>query len=169
MEYYKLAKVLKPQGLKGELKLQPYTDDHERFYDLSHIYIKKGGAYEPHDIQSARLYKQFAYLKITGIDSCEDAEALRGHFLYIDRESAQKPEDSYFIADLIGMSVKAEDGSVYGTVKDVFNTGAADIYIISGTASFMFPAAPGVISDIDEKNRIITVNSTKLKEVAVYD
>lgn len=169
MEYYKLAKVLKPQGLKGELKLSPFTDNPERFYGLSHIYVKNNGKFESRAVQSARLYKQFAYLKIEGVESCEDAEALRGSFLYVDRQSAKKPEDSYFIADLIGMEVEDEKGSKLGTVEDVFNTGAADIYRVSGAKCFMFPAAPGAITDIDEQNRVIIVSAKRLEEVAVYD
>lgn len=169
MDYYKLAKVLKPQGLKGELKLKPYTDNPERFYDLSHIYIKKDNNYIKHDVEHARLYKQFAYLKIEKIDSCEDAEELRNAFLYIDKASAKKPDDSYFIADLIGMKVMDQNSKEYGELKEIFNTGSVDIYCVNSQKNFMFPAAPGVIIDINESTRIITVDNVRLSEVAVYD
>ena len=169
MDFLKLAKVLKPQGLKGELKLEPFTDNPERFYDLSHIYMKCNGEYVCRKVYEGRTYKQFAFIKIEGVGSCEEAEKLRGSFIYLDKESAVKEEGSYFIADLIGMLAKGASGITYGRVKDVFNTGAADIYRVEGEKSLMFPAAPGVIISVDENERIITLDDKKLDEVAVYD
>lgn len=169
MEYYKLARVLKPQGLKGEFKLKPFVDDISRFYDLSHIYLKKNNTYTEYPVEKARTYKQFAYLKVTGIEDCDAAEAIRGEYIYINRADAKKPEGSHFIADLIGMEVVGTDGTLYGTLKDVLQTGAADIYEIRGGRNFMLPAVPHIVLTIDEEQRVITVNSARLGEVAVYD
>ena len=108
-------------------------------------------------------------VKIEKIDSCEDAEELRNAFLYIDKASAKKPDDSYFIADLIGMKVMDQNSKEYGELKEIFNTGSVDIYCVNSQKNFMFPAAPGVIIDINESTRIITVDNVRLSEVAVYD
>ena len=170
MDYYKLAKVLKPQGLKGELKLKPYTDDPERFYDLSHIFIKSNNEFIKYNVNAARLYKQFVYLKIDEINTYEEADKHRNSFLYIDKNSAKKPEGSYFIADLIGMKVIDEHNNTYGELSNVFNTGSTDIYCVkNGKKELMFPAAPGVIISVDEEKRLIIINSIRLDEVAVYD
>ena len=77
MDYFELGQVLKSQGIKGEVKLRPYTDDLERFGALCHVYLKKGGTYQKHSVQSARVYKEFAFLKIEGIDDRNAAEELR--------------------------------------------------------------------------------------------
>ena len=169
MDYYKLAKVLKPQGLKGEFKLKPFVDDISRFYDLSHIYLKKNNEYIKYPVEKSRTYKQFAYIKVTGIEDCNAAEAIRDCFVYIDKASAKKPEGSYFIADLIGMEVRDSAGKVYGELSDVMQTGAADIYEIKGKRNFMVPAVPHIVLEINEDKRVITVDSARLGEVAVYD
>lgn len=169
MDYYKLARVLKPQGLKGEFKLKPFVDDISRFYDLSHIYLKKENQYIEYLVEKARTYKQFAYLKVTGIEDCDAAEALRGSYIYIDKASAKKPEGSHFIADLIGMEIRGTDGFLYGVLKNVLQTGAADIYEVKGEKSFLFPAVPHVVLSVDEEKRVISVDHARLKEVAVYD
>ena len=169
MDYYKLAKVLKPQGLKGEFKLKPFVDDISRFYDLSHIYLKKNNSYVEYPVEKARTYKQFAYLKVTGIEDCDAAESIRGEYIYIDKAAAKKPEGSHFIADRIGMEVIGTDGTLYGTLKDVMQTGAADIYEIKGKRNFMVPAVPHIVLEINEDKCIITVDSARLDEVAVYD
>ena len=169
MDYYKLAKVLKPQGLKGEFKLKPFVDDISRFYDLSHIYLKKNNEYIKYPVEKSRTYKQFAYLKVTGIEDCDAAEAIRNSFVYIDKASAKKPEGSHFIADLIGMEVRDAAGKVYGELSDVMQTGAADIYCVKAQKSFLFPAVPHVVLNIDEDANTITVDADRLAEVMVYD
>jgi len=169
MDYYKLAKVLKPQGLKGEFKLKPFVDDISRFYDLSHIYLKKNNEYIKYTVEKSRTYKQFAYLKVTGIEDCDAAEAIRNSFVYIDKASAKKPEGSHFIADLIGMEIRDANGNAFGELSDVMQTGAADIYCVKAKKSFLFPAVPHVVLNIDEDANVITVDADRLAEVMVYD
>ena len=130
MDYFELGQVLKSQGIKGEVKLRPYTDDLERFGALCHVYLKKGGTYQKHSVQSARVYKEFAFLKIEGIDDRNAAEELRGQSIYIDREhAAPLPEGAYYIADLIGLRVEEEGGEVVGVVEDIIKiAGGMDVY-----------------------------------------
>ena len=85
----------------------------------------------PLEIQNVKFFKQFVILKFKGIDNINDIEKYRGKSLMIDREDAvDLDEDEYFIADMIGMKVCTEDGSEFGTLKDVMETGANDVYII---------------------------------------
>lgn len=169
-KYLKLGKMLKPQGIKGEIKLSPYTDNLERFLDLPHIFFQVRGEYQKYNVQHARLYKTFAYLKLEGIDTIEQAEPFRGHFLYIDRENAAKlPQGAHYICDLIGLAVEDSEGVLLGQVKDVMNTGAADIYVVRGERNMMFPAAPGVIQKVDVAGGKILVDKKRLEEVAIDD
>ena len=120
-------------------------------------------------MEHARTYKQFAFVKIKGVERFEEADLLRGAFLYIDKAHAVKPEGSHFIADLIGMQVQDRQGKRYGTLNDVLQTGATDIYVVAGDCNFLFPAAKHVVLDIDETARVILIDETRLREVAVYD
>ena len=170
MDYFKLAQVLKPQGLKGELKCKAFTDDLSRFFDLPHVFIKKRDGFEKRLVLEARLYKQFAYLKIAGCDDIEAAEKLRNRFLYIDRQNAAKiPEGSYYIADLIGLDVVTEDGKLLGVLKNVIQTGGTDVYEVEGKSHFLFPSVSHVVLSVDLTSGKMTVDQSELGQVAVYD
>lgn len=170
MDYFELGQVLKSQGIKGEVKLRPYTDDLERFGALCHVYLKKGGAYQKHSVQRARVYKEFAFLKIEGIDDRNAAEELRGQSIYIDREhAAPLPEGAYYIADLIGLRVEEEGGEVVGVVEDIIKiAGGMDVYQVkTEKGNILFPAAPGVIVQKDIQAGRMVVDKKRLNEVCV--
>ncbi len=167
-EHFELGSVLKPQGIKGEIKLKPYSGDLSRFNTLEKIYIKIGDVYSETAVLSARTYKQFAYIYIEGCTDRNTAETYRNKIFYIKREDAPPLEEGeFYLADLEKLELHDQNGSLLGVVDNVMNTGAADIYIISGDNPFMFAAAPGVILSVDAYK--IVVDSVRLAEVAVYD
>ena len=135
-----------------------------------YVFIKSKNEYIKYPVLSARTYKQFAYVKLEGIDSIEEAEPLRNKFLYIDRDHAAALPDGFdYIEDIIGCVV-SDGKEVLGEVKDIFNTGAADIYVVNGIKnSFMFPVAPGVILSRDVSQKLIIVDRSRLAEVAIDD
>jgi len=168
MGYLTLGQVLKPQGIKGELKLKPFVDDLTRFLELPHVFLKVRGRYEKRRVDSARTYKRFAYIKLEGCDDRNTAETLRGEYLYIDRENAAKlPEGASYIADLIGLAVEDETGRQLGTLAEILQTGGVDIYSVRGKRNFLFPLAPGVLLKKDLENRVIVVDQKRLEEVSV--
>lgn len=168
MDFFKVGQVLKPQGIRGEVKIRPFVDDLGRFDSIDHIFMKKRGEYLRYDVESARTYKDFAYIKIGGVNDRNEAELLRGAFFYIDRKNASPlPEGAHYVADLIGMELRDGNGEVLGTVADIMNTGSADIYTVTGKGRFMFPKAPGVITNVDEKAGVIYVDDRRLSEVRV--
>lgn len=170
MDYFKLAQVLKPQGIKGEVKLKAFVDDLSRFENLPHIFLKKDGAVEKRAVTSSRVYKQFAYIKFEGCDDRNAAERFRNHFLYIDREHAAKlPEGAHYIADLIGLEVKDESGTLIGVLQDVLQTGGVDVYCLQAEdGQLLFPLAPGVVLKKDVEGGEIVVSREKLEEVMVH-
>ena len=118
-------------GIRGEVKVYPTTDDVHRFEELESVLLDTGKEYRELKIKSVKYFKQYAILKFKGIDNINDIEKYKGKSLFVTRENAQPlGEDEYYIADLIGMEVYLEDGSHFGTVKDVMETGANDVYII---------------------------------------
>ncbi len=161
--------MLKPQGIKGELKLKTFVDDLDRFYELPYVFLKSKGGYEKRQVEDVWTYKEFAFVKLSGCDDRNAAEALRGAYLYVDRENAVElpDEDTFFIADLIGCLVLNEAGGEYGRVEEVLNTGGLDIYHVKGNKSLLFPAAPGVITRVDVEGKRLFVDAKRLEEVAV--
>lgn len=148
-------------GVRGEVKVFPMTDDVTRFRQLKKVYLDTGREMLPLEIQNVKFFKQFAILKFKGIDNINDIEKYRGKSLMIDREDAvDLDEDEYFIADMIGMKVYTEDGSEFGTLKDVMETGANDVYIIDSPeyGEVLIPAIRECILDVDMDEDRMTIH-----------
>ena len=148
-------------GVRGEVKVFPTTDDVTRFRQLKKMYLDTGREMLPLEIQNVKFFKQFAILKFKGIDNINDIEKYRGKSLMIDREdAADLEEDEYFIADMIGMKVCTEDGSEFGTLKDVMETGANDVYIIDSLehGEVLIPAIRECILDVDMDEERMTIH-----------
>ncbi len=168
MDRFEIAKVLKPQGIKGELKLEAYTDDIYNLETVEVFYTFENGDYIPHEVESIRISLGVPYLKLKGVDTRNDAEDMRNKYLYIDREDASPLEDGeYYLADLIGMKVQDDRGTLIGTLEDIMDNGAGLIYCVRGERQILFPLVPGLEKETDLDNGIITVDSEILKRVMV--
>jgi 16S rRNA processing protein RimM len=170
-EYFELGRVLKPQGIRGEVKIDAYTDDMGRFAYLDHVYIKQDSEMRKVAVQSKRADKTFAYLKLEGTDDRNAAEALRGTILFIDRQNAaQLPEGSYYIEDMIGLLVVDTKGNELGRLCEIIKTGGTDVFRVESTRGIlMFPSVPHVVLHTDVESGRILVDAESLKEVCVYD
>jgi 16S rRNA processing protein RimM len=160
-----IGTVLKPQGLKGEIKVMPHTDDVARFMLLKSVIIDG----EQIKVSAVDVRGGLAYIMLEGIESREDAERLRGKLLSVDRKDAIKPPPGfYFIADLIGCEVFA-DGERLGVLKEIYQNGAADVYEVRGEKNLMFPALKTVLKSVDIEAKRIELYAERLAEVAVYE
>ena len=102
-EYLMIGEVLKPQGVRGEVKIKPYAADLEAFHDWKTLYLLDGTVYQPIKASCSRVHDGFAYVTLGECKTMDDAEKLRGQKLYIDRAHALSlAEDDVYISDLIG-------------------------------------------------------------------
>ena len=170
-EYFELGRILKPQGIRGEVKIDAYTDDMGRFAYLDHVYVQRDEKMQKVPVQSKRADNAFAYLKLEGTDDRNAAEALRGAMLYIDRKNAAKlPEGRHYIEDMIGLLVVDTNGCEIGRLSEIIKTGAADVFRVEGqNCVMMFPSVPHVVLQTDVEAGKILVDADSLKEVCVYD
>ena len=166
-----IGEVLKPQGIRGEVKVKPVTCDPERFYDLEQVFFEKNGQYEPVQVLSARVDKSGAYLLLEGVSDRNEAEKLRGQLLYIDREHAvELPEDAEFICDLIGCHGADDEGRDLGELVDVMQPGGNDVYVFRGPlGEVLVPALKDVVVRVDVRAREILFDARRLGEVAVFE
>ena len=149
-QYLEIGKIVATQGLKGEFRVQYYCDSAEVICSFDRLFL--GKEKQEFEVTNARPHKTLAILKLEGIDTVEQAKALVGKMLYMNRDDAELPEDVYFIQDLIGLTVKdADSGKIYGKIDDVYQNGAADVYSIKTEkgGQLMFPAIPEVLLDVD--------------------
>ena len=151
--------ITQTHGVRGEVKVFPTTDDVNRFKKLKQIILDTGKETMPLEIQSVKFFKQFVILKFKGIDNINDIEKYKRCSLYVTREHAVAlEEDEYFIADMIGMEVCTEDGNIFGTLKDVIETGANDVYVIENAehGEVLVPAIKECIRSVDiEKGQMM--------------
>ena len=148
-------------GVRGEVKVYPTTDDPERFLDLEEVILDTGRERLPLKIENVKFFKNMVILKFKGYDNINDIEKYKGRDLYITRDQAvELEEDEYFIADLIGMSVVAEDGTVLGTLADVMPTGANDVYVVrtENGKELLIPAIKECILNVDVEERTMKIH-----------
>lgn len=154
----KVGIISSTHGVRGEVKVFPTTDDAKRFKNLKEVLMDTEKELCPLQIENVRFFKQFVILKFKDYDRLDDVEKFRGKALFVTREHAVKlNKDEYFIADLIGMNVTADDGILKGRLKDVLQTGANDVYVISleDGRELLLPAIKECVLDISfEKNEI---------------
>ena len=170
MDYIRIGFVQKPQGIKGELKVEMLTDYPERFSDLKRVYIESGNAYESIGVRSAKVRSDAVYMMFEGICERNGAEALRGKYICVTRDEAVKlPEGRYFISDLIGCEVYDDLGNLLGVLQDVLHTGPVDIYSIKGHKSFMAPAIKSLLISVDIQAKRIVLDAKNLEEVVLWE
>ena len=135
--------ITSTHGVRGEVKVYPTTDDPRRFRRLKEVVLDTGKEKMNLEIEGVKFFKQFVILKFKGLDNINDIEKYRQKSLYVTRKNAVRLQrDEYFIADLIGLKVQDEDGKELGTVKDVIETGANDVYEVemADGKSLLLPA-----------------------------
>lgn len=151
------GKIVNTHGIKGELKVVPWCDYPEFLCEFDTIYIGKEKT--PYTVDSARVHKNTVLIRLSGINTPEAANALRNKIVYIDRNEIELEEGTYFIQDIIGLTVKnADTGKIYGEIKDVLQTGANDVYEIkNGDKTYLVPAIEDVVIETDIDNSIMLI------------
>jgi 16S rRNA processing protein RimM len=157
-EFLEAGKVVGTHGIKGELRVEPWCDSADYLATFKTLYWENGRT--PVSVTSARVHKSLVLMKLEGVDSATQGDLLRGKVLYLARKDAKLPKGRYFIQDLIGMKVcDADTGRVYGELKEVFQTGANDVYRIAGPdgKEYLFPAVDEMIAETNLETDTILV------------
>ena len=172
-EYIEVGQIVKPQGIKGEVKLIPMTDDPMRFEGENTFFFEENGAYTPVTARFSRFDGQAVYLFIDGVNDRNAAEELRGRYLLVDRaHAAQLDEDEFFIVDLIGLSGFDETGKSYGTLTEVMQPGGNDVYVFvdkKARKEYLIPALKSVVTSTNPEKGEMVLDSKRLSEVSVIN
>lgn len=159
-----VGEIVKPQGIRGELKVKPFTDSAEDFRAFKRVFLD-GAEYK---VMSVRTGGGAVFLGLSGVYDRNAAELLRGKQITVLRGEAPDPEEgSYYIADLLGCDVVTETGEKLGTLKEI-RQAATDIYTLEMNGKeVLFPVAAGVVLAVDPQAGKITVSKKRFFEVAV--
>ncbi|KUK11430.1 MAG: Ribosome maturation factor RimM [Clostridia bacterium 41_269] len=155
-----VAKVINTHGIKGEVKAVPLSDFKDRYQQLKEVFIKEKNEYSPLNLEKVRWHKGNLLLKFKEISSINEAELLKGNYIFINRSDAvELPKDTYYIFEIVGLEVyDAENNVKLGIVTEVLQTGANDVYIIKDSSGreLLVPALKKVVVKVDlEKNRML--------------
>ncbi len=156
-KYLECGEITRIHGLNGGLVVSHYCDSYEVFSDLKRIYLKSAGSYVEIKVKRIVPYKAGALITLEGVTNADEAMKYRGKTIYADRDDLKIDEDSYFIADLLGLPVIDLDTKErYGTLKEVANYGAQDIYVIKreGKSDAYIPAVPEFVKEISLEDGI---------------
>ncbi len=156
-----IGQIVNSYGIKGFLKVVPYTDDVTRYGNLKTIYIEKNKKLEEKEIEEVKYHKNLVLLKLKGIDDIDETLQYKNCLIKIDRKDAvELPEDSYFIVDLIDMEVYTDEEKFLGKIVDVFPTGSNDVYVVKDELGkqTLLPAIGDVIKNVDVANKKMIVH-----------
>ena len=172
-EYLIIGQVVKPQGIRGEVKVRPITSDIGRFEGLESVYTLNGkGEYVSHAITVNRLAEDAVYMRFEGCEDRDEAEKLRNELLYIDRAHAlELDEDSNFLVDLYGLRGVVDDGRDLGKIVEVMQPGGNDVYVFRGgpLGEVLVPALKSVVLSVDLTAGEMRLDGKRLNEVGLFN
>jgi 16S rRNA processing protein RimM len=163
----RIGLIVKPQGIRGEVKVQPLTDDINRYKNLKEVIIDD----KNYRVTSAIIGGGTVFLSLFGVSDRNVAETFRGKYIYVTRENAIPLEEGrYFIFDIIGCSVITDSGEEIGQVSDVFSsrTDVFTVKCIDGRI-LRFPFLKDLVMSVDVEDKKIIVNGKRLLEVSCYE
>lgn len=167
-EMVAIGLVVKPQGRKGEVLVQPLSDRPDRFPTLRAVYVPgEGGAARAMAVVDCWPHKDRFVLKLEGVDSIDDAEKFRGMDVRIpEGDLPALPRGSYYHHQLKGLAAFDEAGAALGTVHDILETGgeAPVLALRAGGAETLIPLAEAFVREVDlERGRIVVVRPEYLE------
>ena len=145
-----VGRVIKPHGVQGEVRVELMTDLPQRFKWLKTVYVGERNP-RPVVVESVRFHQEFVLLKLSGYPTRTEAEALRNELLQVPEEEAIPLEEGeYFLHQLLGLEVQTEDGQSLGRLTDVLETGANNVFVVSGAdGEHLIPDIPDVVQAVD--------------------
>jgi 16S rRNA processing protein RimM len=159
MELITVGRILRPQGRRGEVRVEPLTDDPARLAALTDCYLVPPDAGEPRRIETVRFQGAMPVVKLAGTDSIDAAEALTGRLVAIPREAARPlPPDHFYAFDLVGCRVRTPEGRPLGVIEDVSPGPAHDLWVVRADArQWLLPAVTAIVERVDLTERVVVV------------
>lgn len=160
-QYLEVGKIVGTHGIRGEMRVECWANSPEFLKKFKKLYLDEGKTALS---VSCRPHKNIALMTVKGVETIEAADRMRGKVLYIDRNDAKLSEGEHFVQDIIGLSVTdADNGTVYGTVKDVLKTGSNDVYEMADTSGKLFyiPVIPDIMAGFDFDKGAVYIHPMK--------
>lgn len=160
IKYFEIGKIVNTQGVKGDVRVVPITDEPERFLKLKVALVDNGKSKKEYSIENIWFHKTFVIIKFKGIDDMTAAEKLKGTSIKIDRKDAiPLEENEYYISDLYDMDVYTDEGEYLGIINDIIFTASNDVYEVKNNdTTILLPAIKQCILNVNINERKMTVH-----------
>ncbi len=159
-EILEIGQVVNTHGIRGEIKIQPWCDDPVIFDELEYIYLDG----ERYKVVKNRLHKNCEIVAVEGVNNINDAELLRNKIVTVPREDlGELPEGTYYVADLLGLEVRTNEGKVLGKIDDVIRTGSNDVYQVKcpGRKDILIPVIEEAVNEVNVDDGYVIVTLMK--------
>ena len=159
-ELFRVGVISNTHGIRGEVKVYPTTDNVRRFDDLKEVILDTGKEQLNLHVTSVKYFKNMVILKFKEFDNINDIIPYKGMDLLVTRENAIPLEEGeYYIADIIGSKVITDEDKILGTLTDVLQTGANDVYVVKTKdgKEVLLPSIEECILDRDIENKIVHI------------
>lgn len=155
-----VGQIVNTYGIKGFVKVNPLVDNNNQFKSFKTVYIQFKNNLKELQVEEVKFSKNQVLLKFKGIETIEQAESLRNYYLQVKREDIKLEKGAYFIVDLIGLEVYTEEGKLLGTLKEVLQPGANDVYVVENEAKqeILLPVIPDVVKQVDIEGKKVIVD-----------
>lgn len=170
-DYFLIAQILRPHGIKGELKIKSFSEDLDNLFAVKNLYIKNNEGYSPIEVDGFHLHSGEVLLQLHNVYDRNTAETYRNLELYIARADASPLEEGeFYINDILGFALVDSQGNALGTLQEVLTAYATNVYqATSPRGTLLFPAVEGVVERVDFENSCLILNEERLAEVATYE
>lgn len=152
-QYLEAGRIVNTHGVRGELKAEAWTDEPAVLAGLDTLYLEG----RPLRVENARVHKGFVLLKLEGVDTVEEAMAMKGKTLFADRDAIPIAPGAFFLQDAIGQPVTEEDGTELGVLADILDYPAGRIFVVKGKTEHLIPEQGGFIRSFDPETGKLTV------------
>lgn len=154
-----VGQIVNTYGIKGFVKVNPLVDNNNQFKSFKTLYIQNKNNLKELQVEEVKFSKNLVLLKFKGIETIEQAEELRNYYLQAKRVDIKLEKGAYFIVDLIGLEVYTEEGKLLGTLKEVLQPGANDVYVVEDKArnEILLPVIPDVVKQVDIEGKKVIV------------
>lgn len=168
IDFVLVGKIVKPQGIKGEVKVKIFTNNLEAFNNLKCVYLGKDK--KEKKVQAVSVRFGFAYIMLEGCTTRNDAEKFRNLDVYVNRNQIKEEENTFLIGEVIGSSVVDENNELIGKLVDVEQYGAADVWVIFADGrNYSVPFIETIFLKVLPNQKLIVVNKQAFDEVKICE
>lgn len=161
--FLEAGRIVGTHGVKGELRIEPWCDSADFLSKFRTLYWDSNGASSV-QVLSSRVHKRLLLAYLEGVTSATQGDSMRGRVLYLRRADVKLPEGTWFVQDMIGLTVLDYDsGKEYGKLTDILKTGANDVYEITALdgKTYLLPSIPQVVLVRDPEAGVMKIRPIK--------